>query len=336
MRNVLVTSWMLIWLLPAHGDKVAGERLFRATKSVPPKGGWISVIDADHIWVGLVHTANGGKSWTAVSPEPADSSQFDNSGPEFQITSFFSDRSGILGSYDAIWSTHDGGRSWSRILYGHLSGVWSGRGESGWLAAGDDQSVGYYVTRDAGRTWRRCGGALRADGAPLGSAFFVDSTHGWTTFARFNEKALPIVQGVASTDDAGCHWHAIWWNQKGLEEPLREVTFADAHAGWLLPAAPAAILSTVDGGLSWSPVSLPAKGFLPESGFLVDRLRGWLAGSSIESEAASGIYYTKDGGRVWIAISQRDLEDNQGLAPEIPLSWGYGYLMKTTASNKPL
>jgi hypothetical protein len=84
------------------------------------------------------------------------------------------------------------------------------------MAVGDDRNFRSYVTDNFGKTWRSCGDEHpNSDGAPMGSASFVDRMTGWTTFAKLNSRALAIPpQGVAKTTDGGCSWTPVWWNLK--------------------------------------------------------------------------------------------------------------------------
>ena len=69
---------------------------------------------------------------------------------------------------------------------------------------------------------------------------------------------------------------------------LTDVTFADSDHGWAVGAN--AILSTTDGGRTWTRQSAPGSGLY--DAFFLDARRGWIVGSSV-------ILATVDGGASW-------------------------------------
>jgi photosystem II stability/assembly factor-like uncharacterized protein len=160
---------------------------------------------------------------------------------------------------------------------------------------------------------------------------FISATLAFAPVALFDVRQRPGRNGVAQSSDGGCHWHLLSWYD---DDRVAAVTFADRSAGWALPADPAPIALTLDGGLHWKRLKPPVADFNPQSGYLSDREHGWVFGfSSLLSDDDSGIYFTSDLGDTWKSISQRDLRLDRGLARELPLSWAEGYFVKVRARS---
>jgi BNR/Asp-box repeat len=293
----------------------------------------VSVIDAAHIWVGLSHTADGGRTWNAFSPPASTSAAFINNVPsELQPTKFITDLRGFLISSEALWRTNDGGDNWSRLFDGRASVIFATKttGTASVLGRNDLQTQ--YVSHDAGETWQKCGETKLSEVLPSGTASFISETIGWSPVALFNEEHRPGRNGVARSDDGGCHWRLLSWYD---DDRVAQVTFGDVHVGWLLPASPGPIARTLDGGIHWKHVGTPLSYFNPEGAYLRDRNHGWIFGSSPELRGDdSGMYFTSDLGDTWQSIRKSDLKLNRGLARDIPLGWDEGYFKKVIEQRK--
>jgi photosystem II stability/assembly factor-like uncharacterized protein len=317
-------------LSSAVGDFV---RFDSRRAAFPPPVGFVSVIDSEHIWVGLTHTVDGGHTWKAFSPSDPPSNVFIESPPENQATTFINDTRGFLRAYDSLWITRDGGHTWSKLFDGAAGVAFrNGSTGSGGVQDRERRLQTYYISHDAGETWQKCGESPISEPWPSGSASFVSEATGWSPVALFNERQLPGRNGVARTDDGGCHWRLLAWYDA---DRIARVTFADASAGWLLPADPDPIARTLDGGSHWKQLKRPIAGFNPETGYLQDRGHGWVYGSSALLQGdGSGMYFTSDLGDTWQSISKTDLRLNRGLARDIPLAWSDGYFAKMVQQRR--
>lgn len=291
------------------------------------------MIDAQRVWVGLSRTADGGSTWTARVPPAEGVGEF------FDLSArFITESRGWVSGADGVWGTSDKGLTWRKLFSGHIHalGFDRPRTAAGWMAVGGDRVVRNYVTRDFGQTWSRCGREwdMQTVG-PFGSVSLVDEKNGFSTVAKFNAQALPLMQGVAQTEDGGCTWRVVWWDTSKSGENWGPIYFVDASFGWLLNATYARLLKTSDGGLHWSEVPLPASRYQVHSGYLVDRTQGWILGNFTgQPDSASGIFFTPDGGNHWQSVSKADLHSDSGLARHIPLYWGDGFLMKSLAMHE--
>ncbi len=156
-----------------------------ATHPAPgPEVGPISVIDRQHIWVGLSYTADGGVSWVGRFPPSSTHLFEDTIPPGIQQARFVTENRGWLNGLGRVWVTSDAGLTWSPIFDGHfhMPGFY---GNHGWVAVSDGRSVRNYVSKDLGMTWTQCGSDWKLpDGAPFSSISLVDERSGWITIAK--------------------------------------------------------------------------------------------------------------------------------------------------------
>ncbi len=243
--------------------------------------------DADNGWVvgnvgleGLLHTTDGGRSWTAQDG-PA-------GGYSLNDLEFVDGQQGwAVGAGGAILHTSDGatwrpqdsgtGRSLTALSF---ADAWHG-----W--AGDD--VGYlHRTTDGGATWAGLG---RVAPGAIEALEFLDATTGWLGAVGPDGYHTDLYK----TTDGGASWQ-----ESGLlmEGSTRDLFFLDAQHGWFLVSIAsgpwwgvpsAGVYRTTDGGSSWQ--YLAGGGTAPSRIQFVTPDLGWIAGSEI--------YITTDGGVTW-------------------------------------
>ena len=190
-----------------------------------------------------------------------------------------------------IGRTSDGGKSWtftSSVAGTHQ--VSSGQkieamhffdAERG-VAAVDRGK--FFTTSDGGENW---GEIPRWPGTTdyIFDLHFLDENVGWSAG----------LAGVLRTDDGGQHWVPLAKkNEEGRIEG-RSIAFFDESNG-ILVGQHASVLSTSDGGLTWSRVELPlADGEHPDfwDVVLVDESEGWICGEE------GTLLHTTDGGATW-------------------------------------
>lgn len=123
-------------------------------------------------------------------------------------------------------------------------------------------------TEDAGATWKRISSdAIAAD--DLTDVAFIDAQTGWMTSTTGR---------IFRTDDGGLNWKIA----HKADAPLGGISFATSTVGYAVGGEPylgaAAVLKTVDGGASWSPLHTGAPAglsFIVNGGDNV-----WIGGSS--------------------------------------------------------
>ena len=190
--------------------------------------------------------------------------------------------------------------------------------DTGWVAGYSGATVTdtddvLLATGDAGKTW--------TEQTPPGSLVlqlrFIDAKRGWAI-----SETDPATDGhgyqkvaVFDTINGGKSWTQRW--EGPLPEDLSNmaaemrvrISFFGAKNGFVHVGG--ILLSSTDGGTTWSPVSLP-EGFTPDDATFVDDRRAWVAGRIGGQSGSTGaigpvVFSTTDGGQTWRQVfSARD------------------------------
>lgn len=179
---------------------------------------------------------------------------------------------------------------------------------NGW--AGNRQIL--YRTSNAGNSWQRSAPQLSAETA-ISSFFFIDKTHGWLTTIS-QAQAAPYGRGYSSailvTEDGG-----DTWRQQSVftdEVMLNDVAFIDHNRGMAVGGRvrernvvemDMLILSTNDGGKTWSDISERIKPAIGERGDYRVQTH-WISASQIYLLTTSGrVIVSENGGETWKLIA---------------------------------
>jgi photosystem II stability/assembly factor-like uncharacterized protein len=304
--------------------------VIQSIRMIDPSTGW-GVAQADDSLDRIVHTSDGGLTWTEVTP-PEFVGSPDEPRRASLATSPGTPRAWVVysGAFDpergptsvVVWRTTDAGASWlpSTVIEAPEGSGWFeplslgflGDG-TGWLMAAIDagmmhQYIALYTSRDAGATWTRVldpYGDQPVHSCPKTGLAFVDASTGWMT------------------RDCG-----------GL---IDEVT----------------VITTADGGINWVERPVPPPSGLPEgyaypylctphSIRMETTVAGTLAVSCfqyLETPAPDGttkregphaLYHTEDGGNTW---SQREYPGGQLLWLNDSHGWALGRDLYRTADG---
>ena len=275
-----ITQGAVLALLPAP-ESLDAARLERSTLVAGPAVESVIALSAEQAWAvvdgRLYWTADdGGLNWSDCSPGEG----------RIQAVTFLDHEHGWLVSpLDAaqpgfnIWRTADGGQSWQAVpLSAFNETLQSARAVSldfinpleGWLSIKLASSANFdlgtlYHTRDGGLTWEE----LSLPGG--GAIDFTSTTHGWTLAGPQGDK-------LYQTADGGRTWQSADNTDGaplGLRDPLRsslpgvdEISYVDSSVAWAFTrtgecgaqgcTTSSAIWRTLDGGVTWDQVSLPA------------------------------------------------------------------------------
>jgi len=259
----------------------------------------------------LYRTQDGGVSWTS-NPLPFERAGyfFVDSSPGFALVDL---GAGAGSHYVAIHRTEDGGATWT-VVFTHEPGESKSLREGGskngvtfldinhgWIGGNIPMEDHFYLyyTEDGGTNW-----ALETDislpSAYAGSwldveqPFFVTSTSGYLpvrAMAPDDNRYLLIYR----TDDSG----ATWTFQNGVQDG-RLVDFYSINEGYI--AASTELYQTVDGGLTWSPVTspgIPVGEYFLKVDFVNDQ-HGWALTTPDDSTwEPLHFYRTTHGGASW-------------------------------------
>ena len=282
----------------------------------------------------LLHTTDGGRSWRRQSWTGLGASVSRFQDVAFDTGGSFGVATGVRFDPDTmeetpvILRTTDGGGSWADVSgsIGATAAVVAVTPadrvvmatESGPLRLSDDKCT----------TWSTVGSAA-GGGAQLAAVDFVDATHGWAVGdlgqivatadgSTWHDQTSGTTQGlndvvftdgqhgwavgedtVLRTQDGGANWTAF---DVGTQATWECAVFADPQRGWLagnrwsgggqrwVPV----IVSTRDGGASWTRGALPANTGAVNALCFLDPDQGWAVGEAI--------WRTRDGGLTWTRL----------------------------------
>ncbi|HEX8386054.1 MAG TPA: T9SS type A sorting domain-containing protein [Rubricoccaceae bacterium] len=227
---------------------------------------------------------------------------------------------GVLWSPSKLYETLDGGLSYadvtSRIqpaLPGNVGvcGMWVLDAQTAY-AVGQYSSPAYLLkTTDGGASWSSRPMAPVAD--ELIDVMFFDAQHGLATGGTgpFASSRARII----GTDDGGQTWtvrhtvegvHSVGWK---LTFPSRLVGYASVEQLDEGADVDSIVLKTVDGGQTWTQITIPGGGSLQGIGFVTPEV-GWASGRGRTS-------VTTDGGLTWshVPSTRNGTAENSPVVP---------------------
>jgi len=217
---------------------------------------------------------------------------------------FFDENNGIaIGWSGVIIETSDGGRSWSKRLFGSEMIDFDWVGDAGWMVA----SNRVFYSPDRGRSWTEQSHPLSL----LEGVRFFDGLHGCL-----------FGIGIAYTEDGGQTWNA---SSVPVSHYIHDLFFADLSLGYaggenetFLKSTDggkvwtAEVLPEIPGGQSKNRVKLPSTGrtrktSLPKAEeppqisciFFANSLEGWVGTNLQVGFNDYRLYHTVDGGQTW-------------------------------------
>ena len=204
--------------------------------------------------------------------------------------------------------TTDGGATWTSLLEGELTAIRFASASRGWVALIDpDGTVEVRATSDGGNTWttgRRLttrGSPTTLDAATTQTAWLLVTD--WTSCSASTCGTYELFR----TDDGGLSWSSLG-NPKdsvgscGFGQLVGPV-FASLQRGWLAlnlgaggGSGPGGLLTTEDGGKTWSCSSTPPNTDLISA---ADPIHVWVTSEKRGPYGGPPLYSTDDGGRTW-------------------------------------
>lgn len=262
-----------------------------------PEVGWVAA--GAHGEAGMIlHTRDGGASWTALLGDP------ESSDPAFRDLRFIDARTGWVlqdGPSEYKLLHTDDGEEWSQV--GSIERVWGVPDyefispRRGLYIDGNDNNSRIMRTSDGGRTWEevfKCEATIQVEGltknvkCALKTLHFPSPRVGYAMGGAHGAKRTLF---VVKTEDGGETWKLSAVSDVGGDTEVyfdHETFFTDEATG-VVSLSDGRIYRTTDGGVSW-------KGIVGTPGPAIrfaDPVVGW----SFSSYRT--LSYTTDGGRRW-------------------------------------
>ena len=295
------------------------------------QNGWVAGFSDEGASALVMHTADGGKSWSVQLRENQDQNSAGIAG-----ISFVSAKEGWVLTTNLsfmegeLYHTVNGGAKWDpvskvRSCRPGPDGLCFVDSQTGWIpldhGAGPIDG-GISVTHDGGKTFQVLGETKAEGGGPRAvtdarEILFRSKTEGWAV-------AMDSAHGdfLLRTSDGGATWEQTFPELR----PTEDLSFPDEKSGFGLGALSdsAVVLKTEDGGESWQAVTSLTGKYLTEKLTFISPSEGWLAAMAVGGAAANGqvVLHTADGGKTWAEAGRLPADE-----PEI------GYLRFFDAEN---
>jgi photosystem II stability/assembly factor-like uncharacterized protein len=228
----------------------------------------------------LYISTDGGRRWNESGAAPRSS--------HVPILRFFGGDDGF-GFDGGLIATHDGGKTWTAqseldaVARPDPRALFVLGEDRAWIAVEAGDAARVMRTDDRGRSWKSI--ELKDEPAPQ-ALCFADARHGWLATGHADPKAAALL----STEDGGATWRRL-----GLAsaKAARVTSLACRDPETVWAAGPELMLSSSDGGKSWStmPAPLPPDGTeRKDVGILYQRAEdgGALLFGTYETKALSG------------------------------------------------
>jgi photosystem II stability/assembly factor-like uncharacterized protein len=172
----------------------------------------------------------------------------------------------------------------------------------GWVLINEPMALGgslhLYWTEQGGSAWVDITPTASEIGDNIKTVFFLDNRQGWCLV-----QAISGELELASTQDHGKTWERRALRLISLDDPDSTPShlylwFVDSQNGWLVSRRATSsnfnlgsLFRTIDGGLSWSRLSIP----FGEPVYFTTPDQGWTVGGN-----PTRLFATQNGGRTWV------------------------------------
>ncbi|WP_246067136.1 WD40/YVTN/BNR-like repeat-containing protein [Paenibacillus koleovorans] len=257
----------------------------------------------------LLHTADGGKVWSAVGPMP-----------NAAFLHFVSESEAFSGNAHST----DGGKTWTTLkVPGGIAGDANFHDKAnGWAAVNGANTIEVHRTVDGGATWEKV--LSRATSVPLTGAVIRSAGKGDAWVEAVGESGMSQTSySLFHTTDGGKSWQPVLANStagggpapgfpmdyyggpqnNGAKPgPLYVVDPQTAFLAGYCPACdkPNSIGWTKDAGKTWVNGKTEIGGFVGSLLAMADANKGWWIGTDLTEPSV--MYTTADGGASWTKV----------------------------------
>ena len=274
-----------------------GSNMLGNIKFVSANEGWILAGNGK-----LLHTLNGGTTWTVVTPEPTDSIRC-FSDPAVSLSFINSSTGYFIGSKivngqpsgAVLYRTMNAGVNWSKVNIpqtdvGVLVQFVDANHGIIFIFANDFSFGGVFGTVDAGANWNLMN--IPISGLP----FFINENTGWVYPVNPGGSGTTS-DSILKTTNSGNSWFAPWGTTNQVN--IQSIYFSDESHGWIVGKS-GLILKTSNGGMSWNYIT--NAGLNPthvnKSVFFLNANTGWI-GTKASGSQEVFVLYTNNGGSTW-------------------------------------
>lgn len=253
-----------IWQLITKGDTQTYTANFKDLCFVNSETGFVVNSDAGCI----LKTTDGGAHWNSQNTIP---------GADYSAIHFINGTTGIaVGKHGLIVRTTDGGLTWNIMPSNTTKDIYDlsfGNVSTGY-ASGDGILL---KTTDAGVTWINC----------FADPYYTSKIFTAVDFVSTDTGFICTENITFRTTDGGLTFN--WCNNQGGNS----IFFLNSLTGFLVPEASGKLFKTVNGGESWTTISISSW----------DLNTIWFISPEIGFVAGDKIYKTIDGGETWNAFT---------------------------------
>lgn len=226
----------------------------------------------------------GGAAFLLTSPRPGEPVAWSRLGTQdVHSLAFVGDDAGhlLFGHHNGIAESRDGGRTWTPLPVRDDAMAMSAAGDGSIVIAGHEV---FRASRDGGKTW-----------APIDADLPSLDIHG---FARDPADAARMwaylaTGGLWESTDFGARWTRV-----REDNVLFPVAVREGAATRLLGLDISGLITSTDGGLTWSSLGLPP-------GAPLMSLVATPDGRTVYLGSGDGIFRSDDGGRSWTATAYK-------------------------------
>jgi photosystem II stability/assembly factor-like uncharacterized protein len=254
----------------------------------------------------LLHTTNGGNTWSAVTNTTVDPSR------GFNSVHFLDQNVGWVGGTRSIIRTVNSGASWMGVQYTSneadvIRATFPISSTVVWQVGMQNMCNPCYPVHT--RYTFSLDGTIRTSYSHylashqfhrVSGVSFIDQDNGWSVGVSVFTSSSIIVRITNGTSDS-----PNFTVQTSFAKKLRQIQMLDANNGWVIGDG-GTIMKTINGGDTWSPQTSGTTADL-NGVYFVDLNNGWVVGDG------GTILKTTDGGDTWTTEASGTTNDLRGI-----------------------
>ena len=271
------------------------------------KTGWAAGVSAKGDVLSVLHTADGGGTWSLQFRK-----KYDGGGAGCLGVDFLNGKEGWFltsgrdtGTSD-LYHTVNGGSVWKRAgtmrgIRPYAEGLCFLDSRTGWIpfdCGAGPLDGGLACSRDGGKTFHFFGETSGNDAETrkirnAGEIVFRTAKLGWAVGHKLDYGSY-----LLRTQDGGSTWKQVY----PKPGPIVDISFVNNGTGYGMGklSDPNALLKTEDGGRSWRTVRSFAGKYIVKNLSFISEAEGWVLAVPVSSvDGTAAVLKTEDGGKAW-------------------------------------